>query len=106
MSTCARVSAGQLTCLQLQLDTCTSVVQLQQSDGKTDHHCPFTPEANAEGIIGAQKVLAALDRSDATNIALVPETIRRSSNTTIRSWQEICQSAGYWWEALTRHGSG
>src|SRR2546423_6791181 len=51
------------------------VVHLQQSDGVGDHHWPFTEETNAKGRIRPDEVLAALDRSGATEVALVLEIV-------------------------------
>ena len=84
----------------------TTVVQLQQTDGKADHHWPFTSEHSAAGIIDAQKVLAALDRSGATDVALILEIIPPFEQDDDQALADIRQSAEYWRDALTRHVSG
>jgi D-erythrulose 1-phosphate 3-epimerase len=89
-----------------QLGARTAVVQLQQSDGKADHHWPFTPKTNAAGIIDAQKVLAALDRSGATDIALILEVIPPLEQDDDQALQDLCQSAEYWRSALAMHDRG
>jgi sugar phosphate isomerase/epimerase len=86
-----------------QLGARTAVVQLQQSDGKADHHWPFTPETNAVGIIDAQKVLAALDRSGATDITLILEVIPPFEQDDEQALKDLCQSAEYWRSALAMH---
>jgi D-erythrulose 1-phosphate 3-epimerase len=89
-----------------QLGARTTVVQLQQTDGKADHHWPFTPGNSAVGIIDAQKVLAALARSGATDIALILEIIPAFEQDDDQALADIRQSAEYWRDALTRHVSG
>jgi D-erythrulose 1-phosphate 3-epimerase len=89
-----------------QLGARTAVVQLQQSDGKADHHWPFTPETNAAGIIDAQKVLAALDRSGATDITLILEVVPPFEQDDDQALQGLCQSAEYWRNALAMHDRG
>jgi len=82
------------------------VVQLQQSDGKADHHWPFTPETNAAGIIDADRVLTALDKSGAADVALVLEVIPPFEQDDDKVLTDMQQSADYWRDALTRHASG
>jgi D-erythrulose 1-phosphate 3-epimerase len=84
----------------------TAVVQLQQSDGKADHHRPFTAQANAAGIIDARKVLAALDRSGATDMTLILEVIPPSEQDDDQALRDLCQSAEYWRSALAMHDKG
>jgi D-erythrulose 1-phosphate 3-epimerase len=89
-----------------QMGAAATVVQLQQTDGIADHHWPFTPETNAVGIIDAQKALAALDRSGATDIALVLEVIPAFEQDDDQALAEIRKSADYWRDALARHARG
>jgi hypothetical protein len=79
------------------------VVQLQQADGQADHHWPFTPETNATGIIEAGRVLAALDASGATDVALVLEVIPAFEQDDDQALADLRQSARYWRDALARH---
>ncbi|HEY2691000.1 MAG TPA: TIM barrel protein [Streptosporangiaceae bacterium] len=83
-----------------QLGARTSVVQLQQADGKADHHWPFTAETNAAGIIDAQRVLAALDRSGAADITLVLEVFPAYEQDDDQTLSDLCESADYWRDAL------
>ncbi len=89
-----------------QLGARTTVVQLQQSDGQADHHWPFTPQTSADGIIEAKKVLAALDRSGAKEIALILEVIPPSEQDDNQALADVRQSADYWRDALARHARG
>lgn len=89
-----------------QLGARATVVQLQQTDGKADHHWPFTPGTNAAGIIDAPKVLAALDRSGATDTALILEVIPPFEQDDDEVLKDLRQSAEYWRNALAGHGRG
>ena len=81
------------------------VVQLQQSDGEGDHHWPFTAAANARGRIDADRVLAALDRSGADEVALILEVIPAFEQDDDQVIEDMVASARYWKAALARHGS-
>jgi sugar phosphate isomerase/epimerase len=82
------------------------VVQLQQTDGKADHHSPFTPQANAAGIIEPARVLAALDRSGAADVALILEIIPPFEQDDDQVLADLRQSAAYWRAALRDHAGG
>ena len=82
------------------------VVQLQQTDGKADHHSPFTPETNATGIIEPAKVLAALDRSGAADVALILEIIPPFEQDDDQVLDDLRQSAAFWQVALRDHAGG
>jgi sugar phosphate isomerase/epimerase len=82
------------------------VVQLQQADGSADHHWPFTPETNAAGIIEPTRVLAALDRSGAADIALILEIIPPFEQDDDQVLEDLRQSAAYWRAALRDHAGG
>ena len=51
----------------------TPVLHIQQTDGISSKHWPFTPEYNKRGIIKPEKVLDAISRSGADEILLVLE---------------------------------
>src|SRR5213078_3024905 len=76
------------------------VVQLQQSDGVADHHWPFTPELNATGVITAERVLAALDRSGAAEVTLLLEIIPPFEQDDDEALAGLRASARYWRDAL------
>jgi sugar phosphate isomerase/epimerase len=82
------------------------VVQLQQTDGRGDHHSPFTPETNVAGIIDPAKVLAALDRSGAADVALILEIIPPFEQDDDQVLADLRQSAAYWRAALRDHAGG
>ena len=80
------------------------VVHLQQSDAEADHHWPFTAERNAQGRIDADRVLAALDASGATEVALVLEVIPSFEQDDDLVVSELAESVAHWRAALERHG--
>jgi len=82
------------------------VVQLQQTDGLADHHSPFTAETNAAGIIEPARVLAALDRSGAADVALILEVIPPFEQDDDHVLADLRQSAAYWRAALRDHDGG
>ncbi len=89
-----------------QLGASAPVVQLQQSDGLADHHWPFIPEHNADGIIEAERVLSSLDRSGAAEVALILEVIPPFEQDDDAVLDELRQSCAYWRAALHAHQHG
>jgi len=51
----------------------TPVVHLQQTDGKRDHHWPFTPEYARKGIIKPRRVIETVRQSPLKRVDLVLE---------------------------------
>ena len=49
------------------------LVHLQQTDGKADHHWPFTPEYNRLGIINPQRVVEIVKNSPFPEVAMLFE---------------------------------
>jgi sugar phosphate isomerase/epimerase len=82
------------------------IVQLQQSDGKADHHWPFTLWHNTTGIIDAERVLTALDRSGARQVTLILEVIPPFEQDDRAVISELRESCKYWRAALTAHARG
>jgi sugar phosphate isomerase/epimerase len=82
------------------------IVQLQQSDGKADHHWPFTLWHNTTGIIDAERVLTALDQSGARHVALILEVIPPFEQDDGAVISELRESCTYWRAALTAHARG
>jgi D-erythrulose 1-phosphate 3-epimerase len=78
------------------------VVQLQQSDAEGDHHWPFTASFNARGRIEAGRVLDALDRSGAEEVALILEVIPPFEQNDEQVLDDMVASAAYWRDALAR----
>jgi hypothetical protein len=83
-----------------QLGGAASVVQLQQSDAQGDHHWPFTSETNALGRISADRVLGALSRSGAQEVALILEVIPPFEADDDVVLHELRQSVDYWRAAM------
>jgi len=79
-------------------------VQLQQSDALGDHHWPFTPEANRNGRIEADRVIDALGEGGAEELALVLEIIPAFEQDDDAVLADLRASVEYWAEALTRRG--
>lgn len=65
--------AGEITSVDL-----TSVIHLQQTDGKADHHWPFTPEFNRVGCIEPKEVLDVVSSSPLPHVDLVLEILHPS----------------------------
>jgi hypothetical protein len=63
----------------------------------------LTAETNAAGIIEAGRVLAALDTSGATDVALVLEVIPAFEQDDGQALADLRGSARYWRDALARH---
>jgi sugar phosphate isomerase/epimerase len=80
------------------------VVQLQQSDASADHHWPFTPAANRAGRIEARRVLAALEVSGATDVALILEVIHPFEADDAQVIADLRMSVEYWRRALSPAG--
>ena len=87
----------------LRLGARSPVIHLQQSDAEADHHWPFTAERNAQGRIDAGRVLAALDASGATDVALVLEVMPAFEQDDGQALTDLVRSARYWRDALARH---
>jgi D-erythrulose 1-phosphate 3-epimerase len=87
-----------------ELGSAAPVVHLQQTDATADHHWPFTSEANEQGRIRPDDVLTALDRSGATEVALILEVVPSFEQDDRSVMRDIEASVGYWKEALSRHG--
>ena len=51
----------------------TPVVHLQQTDGKGDHHWPFTPEYSKNGIIRPKQIIEVVKESPLDRVALIFE---------------------------------
>jgi sugar phosphate isomerase/epimerase len=77
------------------------VVQLQQSDAEADHHWPFTQWANARGRIDADRVLDAISRSGADEVALILEIIPSNEADDDQVLADMVTSAQYWRRALS-----
>jgi D-erythrulose 1-phosphate 3-epimerase len=76
------------------------VIHLQQNDGKSDSHLPFTDECNRSGIVRPSAVLTALDESGATETSLVLEVIHSFECPEEQVVNDLEQSVRYWRNSL------
>jgi D-erythrulose 1-phosphate 3-epimerase len=72
------------------------VIHLQQSDGKGDHHWPFTKEYNQMGIVDRRKVINAIETSEAEEVYLVLEVIHAFEANENKVLDELKESVDYW----------
>jgi D-erythrulose 1-phosphate 3-epimerase len=75
-------------------------VHIQQSDAKGDHHWPFTNEFNRLGRIEPERVIDALSRSGATEVALILEVIPPFEAEDRRVLEDLAASVRCWRQAL------
>ena len=77
------------------------VIHIQQTDGITSKHWPFTPEYNKRGIIKPEKVLEAISRSGADEVLLVLESFHSFFEPMdSRVLDELLVSVEYWREYI------
>ena len=79
-------------------------VQLQQTDGRGDHHWPFTPEHDATGRVDPGKVLDILAASGATDMLLILEVIPAFEADDAQVLADLRASAEVWRAALAERG--
>jgi sugar phosphate isomerase/epimerase len=77
-----------------------SVIHLQQSDGVSDHHWPFTSDKNKIGYITPSKIIASLEKSGVTSIALILEIIHPFEEEDGIVLSDLKNSVDYWKNAL------
>lgn len=98
-----------------ELGAYSPIIHLQQTNGKTSSHAPFTAETNKEGIISPRSVLEALKRSYAMpdNPSMPPRTDRITlafeifiSNVKYPhdALDELKETAQYWKQYIPRDG--
>lgn len=78
----------------------TEVIHLQQTDGKADHHWPFTEEYNAVGIIKPSCVVEAINESGADSVTMVLEVIHSPETPDDQVLDDVARSVEYWAEYL------
>ncbi len=74
----------------------SSVIHLQQTDGKADRHWPFTPEFNKIGIIDPKKVLQAINESGVKEVELVFEIAHPPATEENKVLEDLRESVEYW----------
>jgi hypothetical protein len=91
------------------------IIHLQQSDGKSSPHWPFSPEHNEKGIIHAEEVFRDIARAyekDAvqglpplcSEIILTLEPFISTAGNNTDAIEEIAQSVQYWRQYISRDG--
>ncbi|MTI81077.1 MAG: TIM barrel protein [Firmicutes bacterium] len=78
------------------------VIHLQQSDGVLDRHWPFTPEYNKNGIIDANMLIDAIEKSSLDETTLLIEVGHPFEENDDKVLDEVKQSVYYWREALIK----
>lgn len=78
------------------------VIHLQQTDGTSSHHWPFTDEYNARGIIKPERVLEAVERSGSAANTLTFEIFHSLGQTEQTVLDDHKRSVEYWRRALAR----
>ena len=78
------------------------VVQLQQANRTGDHHWPFTPERNAEGLVAARDVLSALRQHPEVDPCLLLEVIHPHEADDVQVLEDLTLSVDYWRDAIAQ----
>ena len=91
------------------------IVHLQQSDGKSSPHWPFSAEFNAKGVVRAEEVLRALvaayaQEDDPTmppkcgEVVLTLEPFISTAGNTFDLMDDLRESVAYWRKWIPRDG--
>jgi len=78
----------------------TAAVHLQQTDGRGDHHWPFTPEFNAQGLIEPKRVLDIVRHSSLEELYLFFEICHPFEVSDERVVEDLKRSVELWQEHL------
>lgn len=78
-------------------------VQLQQTDGLTDHHWAFTAEHNATGLIDPARVLETLAATGAETVDLIFEIIPGWEEDDDQVVHDLVASVDLWRSAIQLH---
>lgn len=110
-------SAKDCDCYQWlsELGCYSPIIHLQQTDGQTSAHTPFTAKTNAWGIVNPYKVLSALKASydrpidpdmpdRCTDIYLTLELYSGTASIIEQDWVAFEESANYWRDAIPEDG--
>lgn len=91
------------------------IIHLQQSDGKTSPHWPFSPEYNQKGIIRGDEVLHSIGKAyerepeagmppPCSRIVLTLEPFIGTAGNNYEALEQIAQSVAYWRQFIPRDG--
>lgn len=79
-------------------------LHLQQTDGRADHHWPFTREHAEHGLIRPERVVDELTAAAAGDVLLVLEVIPAAEQDDDQVLADLEVSAAVWKEALQSRG--
>jgi len=79
-----------------ELGNMTTVIHVQQCDGKSSSHWPFTTEYNKFGIIEPERVIEAINESQAKEMYLFFEIFFSLSQNDQQVLDEMAKSVEYW----------
>ncbi|HHY99080.1 MAG TPA: sugar phosphate isomerase/epimerase [Firmicutes bacterium] len=77
------------------------VIHLQQTDGKSSHHWPFTEQYNRVGIIHPEKVVEAIEASGSKENYLMFEIFHSLGTNEEQLLGDLQRSIEYWREWVT-----
>ena len=91
------------------------IIHLQQSDGKSSPHWPFTSEYNEKGIIRPDEILSDIARAyekceeedlppRRSDIVLTLESFIHTARSSAEAIEEIAQSVQYWRHYIPKDG--
>jgi hypothetical protein len=80
----------------------TAAVHLQQTDGRGDHHWPFTREFDGVGIVDPARVVAIARRSPLERLALFLEVCHPHETPDQRVLDDLKESVDTWVRAGAR----
>ena len=78
------------------------VIHIQQTDGVLDRHWPFTPEYNKRGIIEPQKVIQAINESEAKEVVLLLEVVHAFEEDENKVLSDIKESVNCWKQVMNQ----
>ena len=83
-----------------QFGAVSPVIHLQQCDGKSSPHWPFTRDYNARGVVDPKKVIEALEASGSKENYLILEIFHSLTANGERVLSDIEASVDYWRQYL------
>ena len=82
----------------------TRCVHLQQTDGRSDHHWPFSAAYSGVGVVEPDRVLEIVARSPLAEVDLVLELVHPPEAPATVVAEDWAQSVAVWRTALARRG--
>ena len=111
----SRPEDGSISAWVERLGSYSPILHLQQSDGVSSPHWPFSPEYNRRGVVSGEAFLESLGRAFAREaekgmppqvdeVALTLEPFLGTMANVYDSVEEIAQSVAYWRKFVPRDG--